>query len=482
MSRDLRIFCFAIALPALLIAWGGLRLITSEAEHMDEADQAGLESAAAHAVADIRWFLRSQVDPLLDAVATQATTNGLFAAATRLAKESPWIHRAYFAGAEKDGLHRWEHFEGRGHRPTLRVATVFREYPLVVELEPLYVLSRMPEVLRRCGADNPEDTSRFATIAEIRHKDDALLLPGSSAPLNGKIHGEASLAPAFPNWKVRIYRRQGEAALDVDRIRFVLMGCVVLLLLICSLFTGGTVLLRAARRARREALAKTDFISNMSHEFKTPLTTIGLCAELALENELDENERTRAASAIKREAERLQRLLQSMLDFGRLEQGRRNYLLEKFDLAALTRETVAFMKARSQPAPEVAEGECEVYADRDAVNQILLNLYENAVRYAKGPLEISFSSSRRGNRNAIHLADRGPGLTASQRRHVFDRFWRADDSTTREQDGSGLGLSIARGLARGMNGDLTVAPRAGGGCVFTLELPAKAPGKGDGNG
>lgn len=482
MSRDLRIFCFAIALPALLIAWGGFRLITSEAEHMDETNRAGLESAAARAVADIRLYLRGEIDPLVDAVATQADTNELYAAAARLEQESPWVHRAYLAGTKGRGLRRWGHFMGRGHYPTLRAATVIKDRPLVVELEPFYVLSQLPEVLRQCGADDPENTSRFATIAEIRHRGDMLLLPATSEPEDRKVFGEAYLAPVFPNWKVRIYRRRGNIEIEAARMRYILLSCVLLLLLISPLFAGGMVLLRAARKAKREVLAKTDFISNMSHEFKTPLTTISLCAELAQENELDEHERTRAAAAIKRETNRLQRLLQGMLDFGRLEQGQRTYSPEQFDLAALARETVAFMRARSESAPVVAEGECNVFADRDAVNQVLLNIHENAVKYAKGPLEISFGPGRRENWRAIHFADRGPGLTAPQRRHVFDRFWRGDDSTTREQGGSGLGLSIARGLARGMNGDLTVAPREGGGCVFTLELPAKSPEEGEDHG
>ena len=75
----------------------------------------------------------------------------------------------------------------------------------------------------------------------------------------------------------------------------------------------------------------------------------------------------------------------------------------------------------------------------------------------------------------MHVSDRGPGLTAEQLRHVFDRFWRADNSTTTSTGGNGLGLCIARGLARGMGGDLVVDARDGGGCVFTLELPASAP-------
>ncbi len=477
MSKDLWIFLLGIALPSLLLTLGGIRLIRSESEHLDEADLAGLESAAAKAVADVRMFCHDEIDPLLDEAVTKTTTNELHAAIARL-EAMPWAHRAYLGGERGERIRRGLRATRDEQRPTVHAMTAFQGQPLVVELEPLYILSRMQGVFRQNGLDDPADMSRLATIVEVRQKDDALLLPASSCPPANTVYGEAPFGPILPNWKVRVFRRHGEAAFAEDRTRFMLMGGILLLLLVSSLVAGGMALLRTARKARRDALEKTDFISTMSHEFKTPLTTIGLCTELALENELDEDERRRAAQSIQREAGRLQRLLQGILDFSRLEAGRRTYSCETFDLAELVRASVDFMKGRLPCEPHVADDACEVYADRDAVDQILVNLLDNAVKYAgKGVLEIFFGQGRRPGLRAVHFADRGPGLTPAQRKHVFDRFWRADDSTTREQGGTGIGLSIARGLARGMNGDLTVRSRAGGGCIFTLELPAVASGK-----
>ena len=471
MNRDLRIFLLAIGLPAVLLVLGGLRLIKTESDHLQETDRAGLESAAAHAAADIRLFVHSEVDPLLDEVATVSATNELQAAASRLERTCPWVRRLHWQG--RPGFFRWGR-PGMDRLPPIRV-NASSGRTLLVELEPLYVLSRLPGFLRQNGTDNPSDTSRLATIVEIRKKDDALLMPATSAHL-GEVYGEASLAPDFPDWKVRIYRRAGAAAFSSDRRRFKMLGGVLIFLLFGSLVAGGVVLLRAARKARHEAIAKTDFISNLSHEFKTPLTTISLCAELAQENELDNDERHRAAGAIRREVTRLQRMVQNVLDYGRLESGRRVYSPESFDLAELVREMAEFMKGRFAHAPQVVDGECVVYADRDAVDQILLNLFDNACKYAgEAPVEISFGAGRSAGRRAVHVSDRGPGLTAEQRRHVFDRFWRADNSTTTSTGGNGLGLCIARGLARGMGGDLVVDARECGGCVFTLELPASAP-------
>jgi signal transduction histidine kinase len=473
MNRDLRTFLLAIGLPAVMLVVGGLRLISTVAGHLDETDRAGLGSAAAHAAADIRLSVHAEVDALLDEVAAFSDTNELRKAAARLESSCPWIRRLHWEGAMPHSPY-WRRAMGGGRLPPIRVAAAAGR-TLLVELDPLYVLSRLPGFLRRNGMDDPADKSRLATIVEIRRKDDALLMPATSLPL-GDVYGEASLAPDFPDWKVRICRRAGPAAFASDRVRFLMLGGVLLFLLFASLVAGGVVLLRAARKARRDALVKTDFISNLSHEFKTPLTTISLCAELSEENELDNDERRRAAGAIRREVMRLQRMVQNVLDYGRLESGRRVYFPEIFDLGEVVHEMSEFMKGRFAHAPHVLDGECRVFADRDAVDQILLNLFDNACKYGgDSPMEISFGVKEGSGLRTVRVADRGPGLTAEQRRHVFDRFWRADDSTTSSVGGNGLGLSIARALARGMGGDLAVAERDGGGCVFTLELPAHAP-------
>lgn len=478
MNRELRIFLYAIFLPVLLLAWGGFRLIQSEGSHLDETDQAALASVAERAAAGFRETCHNEIDPLLDELAALPTTNEFAVAVRRLESTCPWVRRAYVSGERSRSFQRFWRSNENGRRPSLRVMTAAQPYPLVVELEPLYALARLPGILRGLGVDDPGNTSRLATIAEIRQIDDALLNPATSQPASNSRYGEASLGNVFRNWKVRVYRRYGEAAFESDRLRLNLLGGIVLSLLLCSLCVGGGVLLFMSRDARREARLKTNFISLMSHEFKTPLTTIGLCTELALADELDEDERRRAALSIQREANRLQRVLQDILDFSRVEAGHYTYHPAPFDLAALVREVVDFMKVRVEQPTIVADGTCEVFADRAAVELIIVNLLENAAKYAReSQLVVSFAPSARPGFQTAVFADRGPGLTSEQCKHVFDRFWRADNSTTRTSSGSGLGLSIARGLARGMKGNLSVRTREGGGCAFTLELPAGPPGK-----
>jgi len=272
--------------------------------------------------------------------------------------------------------------------------------------------------------------------------------------------------PPPPSHFFRLFSEQ----YGMDGARVLWIGGCILGLTFLSLVSGGWLLVKAARRSRLEAMRQTDFVSNVSHEFKTPLTTICLCAELAQDEGLAPESRRKALASVVAESERLKRLLLNALDFSRLEKGRRRYRMERLDVAEVVRGICATFSARfADGRLHGPKGECPATADADAVRQILANLLDNAVRYApSGPVEVSACPAEGGAR--VTVADRGPGLGKAGTRHAFDRFWRGDNSVTRETGGSGLGLAIARSLARGMGGDLTASDREGGGAVFTLEL------------
>lgn len=248
-------------------------------------------------------------------------------------------------------------------------------------------------------------------------------------------------------------------------------GCLVGLMFL-SLVSGGWLLAKAARRSRLEALRQTDFVSNVSHEFKTPLTAIRLCAELAQDDTLEPERRKKALTAVLTETQHLERLVLNALDFSRLEQKRCSYDMRRLNVSEIVREVFAtFSTCSHDGILQVPEGECVATVDADALRQILVNLLKNAVKYAPGG-KVEVKVAAEGACVRVSVADNGPGLSSDALRHAFDRFWRGDNSVTCETGGSGLGLAIARGLARGMGGELTAANRAGGGAVFTLELKA----------
>ncbi len=253
-------------------------------------------------------------------------------------------------------------------------------------------------------------------------------------------------------------------------------GAAIIALLVLAIMVAGVALLRQARRSEVEAAIKTSFVANVSHELKTPLTTIRLYAELLAQGRVrDERKRADYLAVIGEEAQRLARLVGNVLDFSRLEQGAKRYELTDFDLAAELRALVEAHAPRLAAAgltPVVeAPGRLPVTSDRDAVVQVLLNLLDNACKYAASGRELTLTAVGDTTGGArVTVADRGPGVPEAQRERIFEKFHRVDERLTAERGGAGLGLSIARRLARGLGGDLTYRPHAGGGAEFVFTL------------
>ncbi len=295
---------------------------------------------------------------------------------------------------------------------------------------------------------------------------------------------EVPLANAtLPGWSVAGVLAGGYDSLPQGG--FFALGATLVALLVLAILAAGALLLRQARLSEAESAAKTSFVANVSHELKTPLTTIRLYAELLAQGRVrDEAKRAEYLDTIGRETQRLGRLVGNVLDFSRLEQGKKKYDLATVDLAAeLRRLGVAH-------APRLAEAGLELRIeaperlllamDRDAVEQIVLNLLDNACKYAAEGREVSLSlASEPGEGEVVRLAvaDRGPGVPVEQRDRIFEKFHRVDERLTAEKAGAGLGLSIARQLARGLGGDLLceAAPEGGAAFVLTLPLASSSP-------
>lgn len=281
----------------------------------------------------------------------------------------------------------------------------------------------------------------------------------------------------FPGWTVVAYL-DAPVRPDGAGAGFFLVGLLLTGILVVAILAGGALLWGQARRSEAEAVQKTSFVANVSHEFKTPLTTIRLYAELLEQGRVPEPARQRDyLQTIGRETQRLARLVGNALDFSRLEQGRKQYAREPLDLSAELRRLLDTHAPRLAEAGlrlegEIPAGVVAVTTDRDAVDQIVLNLLDNAVKYAAGGGEVTVALRARAPGGAeVHVRDRGPGVPAAHRERIFDKFHRVDETLTAGPGGAGLGLSIARQLARGLGGDLRFEPRDGGGATFVLELP-----------
>jgi two-component system phosphate regulon sensor histidine kinase PhoR len=293
-------------------------------------------------------------------------------------------------------------------------------------------------------------------------------VPSSHVPL---------AASLLPGWDVVGYLSLPAPA-SVDGASVFRVGALLVAIFIAAILAGGSLLLWQARRSDEEAAQKTSFVANVSHEFKTPLTTIRLYAELLEQGRVrDASQGGEYLRTIGRETERLARLVNNALDFSRLEQGRKKYARDRVDLtAALGRlldtheprlREAGLTLERALPAEPV-----EVATDPDALEQIVLNVLDNACKYASEGHVVRVALARRGaSGTEVRIGDRGPGVPPEHRALIFEKFHRVDDALTAEKTGAGLGLSIARQLARGLGGELRYAPREGGGAEFILELP-----------
>jgi signal transduction histidine kinase len=242
---------------------------------------------------------------------------------------------------------------------------------------------------------------------------------------------------------------------------------------------GGYLLWRDVRRELRMAELRGHFVSSVSHELRTPLTAIRMFADTLREGRLEgEATREEYLDTIVSESERLSRLVDNVLDFSRIEQGRKTYRFRSTSLAEVVR---AAARAVQYPlasqgfrlTTEVEEDVTMARADPDALEQAVLNLLTNAIKYSGDSREIALRLGRRDGAAEIQVVDRGIGVPAEEQGRIFDKFYR---SPTRENEllpGTGLGLTLVEHVAKAHGGSVTVASRPGEGSTFSIHIPLK---------
>jgi signal transduction histidine kinase len=287
---------------------------------------------------------------------------------------------------------------------------------------------------------------------------------------------EASVGAALPHWRIAVFALDGTAGGLAGRA-FVPFAALLVSILAVATLSGGSLLLWQAQQNLRDAAQKTTFVANVSHELKTPLTTIRLYAELLAAGRIrDEARQRQYLDVMVAESQRLTRIVNNVLDFGRLEQRRKQYHPEAIEVGALLGSLLAshrlsLEQAGLAPVLDLPPHPLRAFADRDAVEQAVLNLLDNAAKYAAEGREVRVEAAEEGGCAVIRVLDRGPGVPEAHRERIFEKFHRVDDSLTARQPGSGLGLTIARRMLRDLGGDVVYEPRAGGGAAFRVTLP-----------
>jgi len=263
------------------------------------------------------------------------------------------------------------------------------------------------------------------------------------------------------------------AALAVRR-RLLLLGLAVLALV---LLAGSYFILRSIQRERAVARLQSEFVSAVTHEFRTPLTSLRQLSEMLSKGRVPTEElRQQSYDILARESERLQRLVESLLDFGRIEAHAVQYQFQSLDPKVLVSEIVAEFQehAATQGYSVVLSGTEEypfIRADREALGLALWNLLDNAVKYSQDCRTVRVELARSHDRLAIHVRDRGMGIPASEQKEIFKKFVRGAGSRAADIKGTGIGLAAARHIIEAHNGEIRLESEPGRGSTFTILLP-----------
>lgn len=291
----------------------------------------------------------------------------------------------------------------------------------------------------------------------------------------------SEIGEMLPHWEVGLYLVNPARLTRAAQVSSWTISGLILVSLV-AIAGGGGLLLLDTRRQLELVRKKTDFVSNVSHELKTPLTSIRMFAELLREKRVrDENKVDRYLDIISVEAERLTRLINNVLDFSRMERNKKSYHKERIDLYTLV-ETVwcgqeLHLQQEGFTTRWVAQdGPYWVMVDADAIAQVLVNLISNAEKYSDGTREIELHSYLVEGEVRIAVMDRGMGVPAGDEKKIFEHFYRAHDSLATGIQGSGLGLTLAARIAADHGGGITFERREGGGSRFTLTLPTMKSG------
>jgi len=258
------------------------------------------------------------------------------------------------------------------------------------------------------------------------------------------------------------------------RRRLLLSGFAVLALV---LLAGSYFIMRSIDRERAVARLQSEFVSAVSHEFRTPLTSLRQLSEMLSKGRVPtEDLRQKSYDILSRESERLQRLVESLLDFGRIEARAFLYHYEHLDPVTLVGGLVAEFQEKVAAQGYHIELELAgeyplIHADREALGLALRNLLDNAVKYSPDCRTVWVEMARERGRLAIRVRDQGMGIPASEQKEIFKKFVRGTGSRAANIPGTGIGLAMARHIIEAHDGEIRLESEPGRGSTFTILLP-----------
>ena len=279
-------------------------------------------------------------------------------------------------------------------------------------------------------------------------------------------------------WSLQVYSATGSTLSPTSPRQGLLVWVLVLLAVVWV--TGAYFIVRAISRELAVERLQSDFVAGVSHEFRSPLSALCQIAEMLVSDRLvSDDVRRQSYGVLAREADRLRRLVEGLLDFGRFEAGGAVYHFEPLDIGSLLETLVAEFSARMAATNHTVELNLPavatyVHGDRDALSRAIWNLLDNAVKYSPNchTVWLDVDQDQDQDRVSLTVRDHGLGIPVDEQRAIFERFVRGADAKARRIKGTGVGLAMVRRIAEAHGGEIRLTSQPGEGSRFTMTLRA----------
>jgi two-component system phosphate regulon sensor histidine kinase PhoR len=270
----------------------------------------------------------------------------------------------------------------------------------------------------------------------------------------------------------------GTLLLFLGEARVNLVMGILVLCFAGAVVTGSVLVWVFVRREANLSKLQSDFVSKVSHELRTPLTSIRMFTETLRLRRGDLELENRCVDALGKESLRLQTLIDRLLEWGRMESGRRSFIKRETDAGKVVEAAIqSFEPVREQRGVElevnIAPDLPPIVADHDALVDAVVNLLSNAYKYGGEPRRIGVSATASDGRVRISVKDNGGGIERTEHKRIFQKFYRVDDRLARQKEGSGLGLAIVEHIVRAHGGRVELESELGKGSTFSLVLAAE---------
>lgn len=300
------------------------------------------------------------------------------------------------------------------------------------------------------------------------------------AGLDATFLASFALGRLWPNWQAEFYLPADLPLLNAARRQKTIYIWTGTLMITVSI-TIGLVATEALRQQNRLNRLKNDLIATVTHELKTPLTSMRLLVDTMLEGRVtDESQAREYLELMARENARLSGLIEGFLTFSRMDRNKYTFNMSPIDPCSVAQDAAEAVRAKWSQVDykldlEIPLGLPKIYADHDAMVTVLINLLDNALKYTEAHKLISLSVTSRDGYVYMSVCDNGIGIPRRAFKRIFERFFQVDTSLSRKASGCGLGLAIVKFIVTAHNGKISVWSKLGQGSIFTVRLPVWRP-------